>query len=444
MNKNPRKPFRPLVQIFKFFKEKMFIKKYGLTIDRQALKDQKPPYIVIFNHIGYDDHLITGLTLYPHLANFMVVKYVKHTFPDGPFSYLAGAIYKDRYTPDATAVLGAKRVLTQHKGIVAISPAACYCFDGTPQYFDYGIAKLIKMFKVPVFAIKLRGMYFLRNRFRKDRQNAKIKSEVVKVFDEKDIKDMNIEQIYKKLYDACDFNDFTFQEEEGFKVTAPKNDAAKGMEYIIYKCLNCGEEFEMKGEGDILYCKKCQNAVRVNDTYHFEPLNEKSVYVDSIAKWNAIQRKLIDIETQKDDFVMSEPCEVFHYKKGKKYGVKKYGEGIISLDKNGFKYVGTDYGKDVELIFPLMRTPSIGVETTVGVKNKMYIVFDGQDYVTRFVLKNMTKAIKFQQCLQYLRYKYYPDFAGQREWMNSRPSRIFEGEICGAKPQIDVFINNQE
>lgn len=433
-----RKPARWIVQVHKFFLEKKFYKKYNLVIDKKALEGVKPPFILLFNHVGFDDHLITGLTIYPLLANFMVVRYVSHTFPNGPFSRWAGAIYKNRYIPDAQAVLESKRVLRDNKGILAISPAACYSIDGTPQYWDYAAAKLIKQSKVPVYMCRMDGMYFLHNRFRKERQIASIKSTVFKVFNGDELTNMTQEEIHKALYVACDFNDFQYQEQARMKVGTDRKDIAVGMEYVCYKCPSCGKDFVMRTKGDKLFCEACGNAVRVDEYYQFVPENENSAYLTNINTWNGMQRKCIEKETAAEDFSLSDSCTIIHYKKRGKYGTKEFGRGVITLDKSGFTYKGSDDGKEVEHFYPLQHTPSIGVETTAGVKDKLYIVFDGQDTVDRYKLDDMRKAVKFQQALQFLRFKYCPNFEGELSWHKSLKTRQIDTTVYG-KPQVDVY-----
>lgn len=439
MKKNSvQKPARWIVQLYKFLLEKKFYKEYNLVIDKKALDGVKPPFILLYNHVGYDDHLITGLTIYPHLANFMVVRYVSHTFPNGIFSKWAGAVYKNRYVPDARAVLESKKVLRDNKGILAFSPAACYSMDGTPQYWDYGAAKLLKMFKLPVYFCRMDGMYFLHNRFRKNRQKASIKSTVLKVFNGDELKDMTQEEIHKALYLACDFNDFQYQEEVRMKVSSYKDDIAEGMEYICYKCPSCGKEFEMRAKKDRLYCEACGNAVKVDEYYQFIPENENSAYLTNINTWNGMQRECIEKEVESDGFSLTDGCVVIHYKKNRKYGVKEFGRGVLTLDKSGFTYKGDDDGKEVERFYPLKHTPSIGVETTVGVKDKMYIVFDGEDTIDRYKLDDMRKAVKFQQALQFLRFKHCPNFEGELEWHKSLKTRQIDTKVYG-KPAVDVY-----
>ena len=431
---SPRKPSRLLIWGVSLFSKKAYKDKYGLTIDRSALNGVEPPYLVLFNHVGDTDHYIVGMTLYPQLANYMVSRWVQHSFPTGPLSSFAGAIHKDRFVPDVDAVIQTKRVFRERRGIVAIAPAASYSIDGTPNYFDYGVAKLIKLFKVPVYAVHIDGLYMFKNRFVRKPLKCKLSSKVIKVLDPVDIKDMEVPEIFKRVYEACDFNDFQYQERVKAVISADNGDIAEGMEYVAYKCLNCGSEFKMVGEGDKLRCTECGNTVRVNEYYFFEPTAPDTVYVKSLDRWNSIQKKCVVREIRKKDFALSSPCAISHYTENKPYGFTEYGRGTLTLDRTGFTYKGTDKGQDVEYKYPLEDTPYVGSVA------REYLSMDSHDDVCRYKLDDMRMATKYLLALRIMRMKYYPDFEGEYEWYSNLPTVKVDDRIIGT-PKTELGFN---
>lgn len=412
----PHRPSGALIQAVRLFSLRDFRLKYGLTMDRSALEGVKPPYIALFNHVGEEDHYVVGMTLYPQLANYMVSRWVQHSFPTGPLSALAGAIHKDRFIPDVEAVINARRIVRRRRGIVAIAPAASYSVDGTPSYFDFGIAKLIKNFDVPVYAVHMDGLYMFRNRFARERHGSRITSVIKKVFDAGETRDMSLEEIYKRAYEACDFNDYQYQERVQARITAPKYGLADGMEYVAYKCLACGEEFTLVSLGDRLRCTACGNEVRVNDRYFFEPAAPDTAWVKSLDRWNSIQIKDAERETGREDFCLSTPCTLSHYTIRQAYGFTDYGRGTLTLDRTGFTYTGTDRGREVSYFYPLERTPYIG-NTARG-----YLSFDFHDDVFRYRLDDMRRAVKYLNALRVMRMKRFPSFPGEYEWYRSLPT----------------------
>lgn len=412
----PHRPSGLLIELVRLFSLGDFRRSYGLTIDRSALDGVKPPYIALFNHVGDDDHYIVGMTLYPQLANYMVSRWVQHSFPTGPLSALAGAIHKDRFIPDVEAVINARRIVRKRRGIVAIAPAASYSVDGTPSYFDFGIAKLIKNFNVPVYAVHMDGLYMFKNRFARERLKCKLTSRVVKVFDADEAREMSLEEIYKRAYAACDFNDYQYQARVRAEIRPTKYGLSDGMELVAYKCLKCGAEFTLESSGDRLRCSVCNNEVRVNDRYFFEPTSPDTKWVDGLDKWNAIQRRALETELEDPDFCIASPCTLSHYTIRQAYGFTDYGRGVLTLDKTGFTYVGTDRGQEVTYRYPVERTPYVG-NTARG-----YLSFDFHDDVYRYRLDDMRRAVKYLNALRIMRMTRFPNFPGEYDWYRALPT----------------------
>lgn len=407
----PRKPSRLLIgTVMKLCRSK-FARNYNLHIDRSQIEQLKAPYIVIYNHVGSSDHFITGMTLYPVLANNMASGWVRHKRVEGILSKYAGCIYKDRFIPDIDCVLATKHVL-RRGGVVALAPAASYSFDGTPNYFDFGVSKLVKMFKVPVVAIKMNGLYMWNNRFSTVKSGKCTISAVASVvLSPQEAESMSLIEIYKRLYVACDFNDFDWYEQHGTPIESA--DIYGKLDHLCYKCLKCGEEYSIQATKDGLTCKKCGNTVKLDELMRFVPSQPNSAYVKNLSVYHAIQRKLLLNEIQSDDFRITDDCSLYHYTSGKKYGCSKYGNGTLTLDRKGITYVGTDNNQQVQYFYPLNKVTNLGSATD------QYISFDKHGQVDRYCLNNMKKATKLIVAYNLMRLKYYPDFPGQLEWINS-------------------------
>ncbi len=432
MKKHPKKPSKLLIGSVLLLSKKKFYKNYHLEIDKTEIESLKPPFIVLYNHVGNSDHFVTGITLYPLLANNFASRWVSRQRLNGILSNLAGCIYKDRFIPDAESVFCAKRVLKEQKGIVALAPAASYSFDGTPNFFDFGVAKFVKLFKLPVVSININGLYFWKNRFlTKKSKSCHIKVKASIVFNGDEVSSMDNVSVYKKLYEACDFNDCKWQAKTNNLIV--NEDKTSNLDHLCYKCLNCGEEFTNRVENGVLVCHNCGNKVTLNERFAFSPIGE-SVYVDRIDQYHAIQRNFIEKEIENDDFCISQPCQVSHYTENKKYGVTKYGEGVLTLNRKGFDYVGSDKGKQVAYHFPIERLTNVGSETG------QYISIDSHDDVNRFLLADMRVSTKMIVALNIMRLKYFPNFENELEWIKSLPSYPNDIVIHG-KPQIEIPLN---
>ena len=405
----PNKPLRPLVSGVVLSWQQKLKRQCGLTVDKKALRGVKPPFIVVFNHVGGSDQYIVSTALYPLAPNYMMSNWAEHNFPMAPLTRMAGVIHKIRFVPDVRAVRCAGRVLRNHRGVVAVAPAASYSIDGTPSYFDYGIAKFCKMFAVPVFALRMDGLYLYHNRFSK-RQRCKVHAAVTKVFDGTELAGMATEDVYKQLYEACDFNDFQYQRRVMASVIAPGGNTAEGMEYVAYRCLHCGAEFQMQGEGKFLFCTACGNAVRVNRYYLFEPVSTPCTWVEDLNQWTQAQRQAVTEEIAQEDFHITCDCALYRFTEGKKYGTTRYGRGELLLDRSGFTYTGTDKEQTVSYRHALTGTFYVGNDT------KVYLSVDTSDCSYQYRLDNMKMGTKYLLALSALREQYHPFFPGEAAW----------------------------
>ena len=108
------------------------------------------------------------------------------------------------------------------------------------------------------------------------------------------------DQIYDTVIEALHFDDYQWQRER--MIPYKSRNAAKGVEYVLYKCPKCGTEFSLRSEGDRLYCTVCRNAVRMNQYLLFDPEARDTVYFDGIDKWYDFQKEHLETEMQIRNF----------------------------------------------------------------------------------------------------------------------------------------------
>ena len=300
MKNYPKKPSKLLIRTVYAFVKSAY-KKYNVTVDRSGIEkiSQGSPFILLYNHIGRQDHMLTAYLLRPILANNMISRWVQYDKITGPLAEAAGGFFKNRFYPDPEAIVYCRNVLNR-KGVVAMAPAGVYSIDGTTHYVDYGTAKLIKLFKVPVVAAKINGAYFYVNGHRKTKLKGKIHIQSQLLFNANEAKELTEKEIFQKLWSSLDFNDFEYREKEGFSVEG--KDLAEGIENVLYKCLKCGEEFTLTHSKDDLVCEKCGNAVTVKGDMRFYPKKENTAYADRLDKWNLIQKRLLEKEILKKEY----------------------------------------------------------------------------------------------------------------------------------------------
>lgn len=431
MKEYPKKPSKLLINTVYAFVKPSF-KKYNITRDRSGI-EQVPvgsPFILLYNHIGRQDYMLTGHLLRPLLANNMISRWVYYDKITGPLAEAAGGFFKNRFYPDPESILYCGRIL-KRGGVLAIAPAGVYSIDGTTHYIDYGTAKLIKLFKVPVVAAKIQGAYFYVNGHRKNKLKGKIHISSRLLFSAQQTQELSEKEIFQTLWDELDFNDFEYIEKEGFLVEG--KDLAEGIENVLYKCLKCKEEFCLTHKKDDLICSKCGNAVRVKNDMRFYPLKEDTAYADRLDKWNFIQKRLLEEEILNENFCISDNVVLKRNKDKKKRGLYPFGKGVITLNREGIVYRGTDGNQSVIYSYPLNKTANVGF--TLG----KYLTVERDKNVFLFYFEEPRKLSKFVQALVLMRRAFFPNFAGEKEWRETLPNSKLKAVIYGKTLQKELL-----
>ncbi len=418
----PRRPLKILLGTANAILKKHF-KYHRLSVDKQELKKIKPPFILIYNHVGNKDHFLTGNALLPRAANNMVARWVKFDKSRGPMSLLAGSFFKNHFYPDAQSILCCKKVLRRRKGIVCLSPSGVHGLDGTLNFIEYTTPKLLRLFKVPVAVCKIDGAYFYANNYRERHLRGKIDVTTRLLFTPEEAARLSDEESYKKIWQSLDFNDFEHRQKYGYLVEG--KDLAEGMQFVLYKCLKCGEEFSINQKGDDLICERCGNAVTVKGDMLFHPKQEDTVYIDRLDKWNLAQKRLLRQEVLKEDFSVSDTVSLYRTDPKKKYGFYPYGRGVITLNKEGLTYKGSGGEKEVEYFYPLETIPN------VAFRLGEIIMIERDDFVYFYFFDEPRKLSKLVQAYLELRLAFYPDFPSQKEWLLSRPNENLDIALHG-------------
>lgn len=265
---------------------KRYCKKQVTLSCNAELSKIKPPYVVVANHCGFMD--VCGLIrlMYPNCANFVISVTQIVKWPKA-IKYM-GILPKKQFTVDTTLIRDIKYVLSKNRP-VAIFPEAKLSVVGTPNIIKPAVAKLIKMLKVPLVTVRFDGAYLHKPRWAKSKRFLPVYAHVNVAVSQSEIDAISVDEIYKRLVDDLTFDDYAYQLEKGIEIDVP--DLVEGLEHILYKCPNCGEEFAMTGHGNALSCGKCGMTVIQNKLGQLE-----GGKFDKVTDWYAWQADCVKEE----------------------------------------------------------------------------------------------------------------------------------------------------
>ena len=304
-----------------FYGNSYFTKKVKLLSDG-VLKHIKPPYIVVANHASFAD--VGGLEMLcaPEYPSFVISVTQLVSWPS--LIKRMGVLPKKQFTVDTSLVRDIKYILGKKRN-VAIYPEAKLSVVGTPNIIKPAVAKLVKLLKVPLVTVCFHGSYLHHPRWAKSRRYLPVQTDVRLAVDETEVGKLSVEEIQRRIVTNLAYDDYAYQLENKIEIDVP--DLCEGLEGILYKCPECGEEFAMTAHGNTLQCTKCGATVTQNK--YGQLVGGK---FDKVTDWYAwetdcVKKELVDGNYRYEGYFVAEELV------GKKYVT--LGEAHITHDYEG-------------------------------------------------------------------------------------------------------------
>ena len=271
---------------------KTTFKRYVKLITDGTLKKLKPPYVVVANHAGFVDVAGLVISMYPNCANFVISVTQLAQWPSLIKSM--GVLPKKQFTVDTSLIRDIKYVLSKKRPVV-IYPEAKLSVVGKPNIIKPAIAKLVKMLKVPLVTVCFNGTYLYKPRWAKTKRKVPVRMDVKVAVGADEIDNITPQEIHERIVRNLAYDDYAYQLENNIEIDAP--DLAEGLEGILYKCPECGEEFAMCGHGHELTCSKCGHTVTQNKLGQL--IGGK---FDKVTDWYQWQTECVRDEVSQEDY----------------------------------------------------------------------------------------------------------------------------------------------
>lgn len=384
--KHPVPASRFLLNSAKFFYgNKYFSKRVKLVCD-DTLKNIKPPYIVVANHASFAD--VGGLEMLsaPNYPNFVISVTQLVRWP-GLIKRM-GVLPKKQFTVDTSLIRDIKYILDK-KRTVAIFPEAKLSVVGTPNIIKPSVAKLVKLLKVPLVTVCFHGSYLHHPRWAKTSRFVPMQAEVRLAVSPEEVGTLAVEQIHSRIVTNLFYDDYAYQLANNIEIDVP--DLCEGLEGILYKCPDCGEEFAMSAHGNTLKCTKC--GAEVTQNKYGQLVGGK---FDKVVDWYSWQADCVREEITSGTYRFSDyyVCEKLV---GKKY--LTVGEALITHDETGLtaqfgetklffkrdEFYTLSFNNDYvflptkDAVYRFKRTGNLGANTKLNIAVETQSLLDEQD-----------------------------------------------------------------
>ncbi len=325
---------------------------------------KKGAMLLLSNHLSAYDFVYFVLAMKGAPLNFVVAENMMYSTPI--FATLIKsyhAITKKQYFADFQCIKSIKRNLDAGVSVL-ICPEGKVAADGVTGTIPPSIAKLAKWLGYPIGYLKLQGAGIARPKWAHNLRKGKVEVVCDMLYDEKQVKELPKEEIFKGIETALAHNEHKWQIEN--EVVFKGKKYAEGLHRLLYQCPKCGKEFCLDTKDDRIFCKNCGNEIVYSHSGNLLPADENSVCKGRIDEWCTDQRECVRQEIENVDFSLSNEVDLF-VENEKSNGYRYVARGTLSLDREKVVFVSS------------MEKRTCGVTSKFGV-NSMDCDFEGNEH----------------------------------------------------------------
>ena len=314
---------------------------HKVQINHSGTEGLKPPYLLLCNHNAFMDFKVATKVIYPNKANYVVA--IDGFIGREWLLRSVGCICKRKFTSDTILVRQLKKVV-DNGDIAVVYPEARYSLCGTTAVLPASLGKLCKLLKVPVATLICHG-HHVNSPFWNlaERHIAPTEADFTLQFTPEDLAALSTDEINARLVQAFQYDDFAWLRQKGLKMKY--NRLAEGLQKVLYQCPDCGTEFEMAAEGNVLRCTHCGHRWEMAEDGTLRALDGETRF-SHVPDWYEWERANVRQEVEEGRYTSGElPVHIDTLPNARKY-IRLSNRAILVHDVEGFHVRGTDVDGD--------------------------------------------------------------------------------------------------
>lgn len=314
-NKTKIKVWKWFHKLLRYTLQPILFKMFNIEGDYEAIKNLKPPFIVLGNHTNYWDPFLVSIFIKPPIY-FVASDENFRRFWLNIVMKILGAIPKTKFVSDLETVKTLVR-LKERGEVIGIFPEGARTWDGKPLPIIKSTSKLIKLLKIPVVTVIVKGGYLSFPRWAKKTRKGKMIISYKISLTKDESKSYSVEKIHKIISKDLNSNDYDFQKEN--KIKYKGKDLAEYLELLLFVCPSCKNISTLESEKNIFYCKNCNLKTKYTE----------EGYLKFISKHNDFNTKKFENPQYWNEWQIKYLKEYFKSKLKNKHKNK-----ILLIDKN--------------------------------------------------------------------------------------------------------------
>ena len=295
-----------------------------LHVDDSKIRDLSTPYVALCNHESFFDMYYTSRLFRNAKASpsYVVNKhFVSHPLVR-KIAAKAGIIPKKLFYPDVSVPVQIMRMLKKGYPVI-IFPEARLSVDGRNYPIVDKSAAFYRRLKTDLVLLHIQGSYFQKPKWRKRSFMTDVYVSATRVVSKEEIAAMTDDEL-NRLIDESLAYDASAETTGVFR----QKDKAKGLQNVLYRCVDCGALYTTQGAGNELICSACGKVHRLNERYLFE--DESNSIGAYYAKIKALE------EAELDELHLEADVDTVIFRDTGRYKTKE--KGHCTLTNEGFSY----------------------------------------------------------------------------------------------------------
>lgn len=315
----------------------------------------KPPYILLSNHSSVVD-LMAMMKVTKYKVNNVASIEAFHDYTEWLFRRL-GVVAKRKFTKDLYLIKNIKYSIETLGNVFCIFPEARYSLDGCTSFLPDSLGKLMKLFKVPVVVMNLKGNHLSHPQWHKKGNKVRVAATVTQIVTQEEIKNLSVDEINSRIKQSFVYDDFAWGKANGVAIT--RADRAEGLNGLLYQCPNCKTEHKMYSKGDMLWCEQCGKKWTMSELGELKAVNGETEF-SHIPDWFKWERENVRREVRNGTYHIEDEVRIDTMPNAR--GFKKQGKGHFVHNCEGMTLSGTAYGEPFVLKKEGCEQESIHIE----------------------------------------------------------------------------------
>jgi len=261
--------------------------RYRISFSGLELFEQlKPPYVLVPNHVAMLDAFLVG-SFVPTPVYWIASDSNLRTTIMRALLRLVGTIPKSKFIPDLETINAIVDVIRKRHGVVGIFPEGTASFDGHTQEVVPATGKLLRLLKVPVVVVLLKGAFSSMPRWSWRHKRGRIELQFKVALSAADTKSLGSEEIYRRLVAALEYDEDQWQKENKIPFYGAR--PAENLETVLFQCPSCGGTDTMRSDRARFFCRACGAAYRLDTFSRLHRVGEGAASVTTIRSWSLRQ-----------------------------------------------------------------------------------------------------------------------------------------------------------